>query len=431
MREPWENWSGSVRFTPAERRAPASEAEIVDLVDECRRRGLGLRVVGAGHSFTPLVATAGVLVSLDRHAGLVDVDRAARRATLWAGTRLRDLGAALFERGLAQINLGDIDEQSIAGAISTGTHGTGATLGSISTQLVGLRLVTADGEVIACSMEREREIFRAAQVSLGALGIISAVTLQLMPSYRLRYTWEPRPLGETLERLEEYRAANRHFEFYWIPYTGATMVKLMNPTEAPAAPDGLMPWLQAMVLENGALWVLSEICRLLPPISPAVAGLMGGLISAGEDVNHSHRIFATPRLVRFQEMEYSLPAAAMAPALRKIDALIRERRVPVHFPLECRFVRGDDIPLSPAYGRDSAYIAVHMYRGMAYRPYFDAVEAILQRHGGRPHWGKHHSMSAGELRARYPEWEAFQTIRRRLDPQGIFLNPYLRAIFAE
>jgi FAD-linked oxidoreductase len=431
MRTTWSNWSGSVTSSPSEIRYPTSLDAIIATVRECHERGCGLRVVGAGHSFTPLAWTDGILISLDRYTGLEQVDPAAAQATVRAGTQIKALGELLFTQGLGQANLGDIDVQSIAGAISTGTHGSGTTLGSISAQVVGLTLVTAAGELVECSESHNRELFKAAQVSLGALGIITSVTLQLLPAYRLDYTWRRESLDDCLNNIEDYRRENRNFEFFWLPYSNATLTKRMNFTDAPAREKNLFRQFNELVLENGVFWAFSELCRRFPAASPRVGALLGQLISGGRDVNYSHKIFATPRLVRFQEMEYSLPAANLAAALRAIDACIRRQHFLVHFPIECRFVRADDIYLSPASGRDSAYIAVHMYKGMDYRGYFDAAEAILRAYGGRPHWGKMHSLTARELRPLYPRWSNFQAARRRLDPDGLFLNPYLHALLGE
>jgi FAD-linked oxidoreductase len=427
----WQNWSGSVRATPAEIVHPATQDEMIAVVKDCRARGRKLRVVGTGHSFTPLVQTDGVLMVLDRYTGIVSVDAERGRATVRAGTPIQALGEALFGHGLAQPNLGDIDVQTIAGAISTGTHGSGATLGSLSTQVAGLTLITAAGEVLECSEETNRAIFKAAQVSLGALGIISTVTLQLVPAFTLHYVWRKESLREALAGIDRYVAGNRNFEFFWMPYTDAVLAKFMNPTGAPPRRKSLVRRFNDSVLENGVFWLMSEYARRFPAQAPAVSRVAGALMSGGTDINHSHRIFATPRLVKFQEMEYSIPAAEFVSVIEEIDATIRRRRFQVHFPIECRFVRGDDIPLSPAYGRDSAFIAVHMYRGMAYRPYFAAMEAIFKRHAGRPHWGKLHSRSAQDLPALYPQWDAFQAVRRALDPDGFFLNRHLAALFAE
>jgi FAD-linked oxidoreductase len=431
MSATWSNWSGSVTANPVAIRYPTSVNEIIAIVRECRERRCGIRVAGAGHSFTPLAWTDGVLISLVRYTGLEYIDPAAAQATVRAGTQIKALGDLLFAHGLGQANLGDIDVQSIAGAISTGTHGSGATLGSISTQVVGLTLVTAAGELIECSETHNREIFKAAQVSLGALGIITSVTLQLVPAYRLDYTWRREALDTCLTNVEDERRNNRNFEFFWLPYSDATLTKRMNITDAPAREKHALRQFNELVLENGVFWGFSELCRRFPAASPRVSALLSQLISGGRDINHSHKIFATPRLVKFQEMEYSLPAENLAVALRVLDACIRRNRFLVHFPIECRFVRADDIYLSPASRRDSAYMAVHMYKGMDYRAYFDAAEAILRAYGGRPHWGKLHTLTARELRPLYPYWDDFQVIRRQLDPDGLFLNPYLHTILGE
>lgn len=430
MTRTWSNWSESVACQPAAIRYPASLEEIVAIVEECRRERRGLRVVGTGHSFTPLVATDGVMISLDRYSGLERIDIASGTATVRGGTKIKQLGALLSQHGLAQENLGDIDAQSIAGAISTGTHGTGLTLGSISTQVVGLTLVTGRGEVLRCTEREHPEILRAAQVSLGALGIIASVTLRVVPAYRLEYVWRRETLAGCLEELGRSTAENRNFEFYWLPHTDKVMTKRMNISQAPPLSRArhTLRHYQELVLENSVLWLISEGCRRFPAATPLASALLAGLVSSGADINDSHKIFATPRLVKFQEMEYSLPVENMAVALEAIDRCIRRRRFQVHFPLECRVVRGDNIDLSPASGRDSAYIAVHMYKGMAYREYFAAMEAILRAYGGRPHWGKLHSLTARELAPLYPRWEHFQAVRADLDPEGVFLNPYLRGI---
>lgn len=425
----WQNWSGSVTCEPAAIQYPTTEEEIVALVRSARDSGKHLRVVGSGHSFTPLVSTNQTIMCLDHYTGLVSVDAENRLVTVRAGTKIKELGELLHEHGLAQENLGDIDVQSIAGAISTGTHGTGIRFGSISTQVAALRLISGTGEVIDCSETHNREIFKAAQVSLGALGVISTVTLRCAPAYKLHYVWRKGTLEDCLNNLERYKSENRNFEFYWIPYTDAVLLKCMNETDAPARAKNRFRQFNEIVLENGVFWLLCEICRWFPSQSPRIAKLIASLISNGEDVNYSHRIFATPRLVRFQEMEYNLPTEHFAAALREIDAGIRRERIQVHFPLECRFVRADDITLSPASGRDSAYIAVHMYKGMAYRAYFDLVESVFKRYEGRPHWGKMHTRRADDLRLLYADWERFTALRAQLDPDGVLLNDHLRQLF--
>ncbi|HEX6800292.1 MAG TPA: D-arabinono-1,4-lactone oxidase [Ktedonobacterales bacterium] len=426
----WHNWSGSVRGRPREVARPASLEELARLVGEWGRAGRHVRVVGSGHSFTPLVQTDDVLMTLDGMQGIISADGRAGEVRVWGGTRLKRLGEELLARGLAQENLGDIDVQSIAGAIATGTHGTGVKFGSIATQVTGLTLVTASGEVLECSVDERPDVFKAAQVSLGALGVVAAVTLRMVPARRKRYISRRGRLDETLANLDRYKSENEHFEFFWLPYTDYVQAKLINPTEAPATGSNLWGRFNSLVMENGVFWGMSALCRLMPPISRTMSNIEAWGIAPVDRVDESYRLFATERLVRFQEMEYNIPAQHFPAALDEIRALLAARTFNVNFPVECRFVRGDDIWLSPAYQRDSAYIAVHMYRGMPYRDYFDAIEAIFQRYEGRPHWGKMHTLGPTTLAARYPRWDDFRRVRAELDPRGVFLNDYLSGLFA-
>jgi FAD-linked oxidoreductase len=425
----WENWSGSVQCRPRALPQPDSLDAIRSLVRGTAESGGTLRMVGSGHSFTPLVATDDTIASLDRYAGLEAIDAQSGLVTVKAGTKLKDLGELLFAHGLAQENLGDINVQSIAGAVSTGTHGTGAGLGVVATQLRALTLVTAQGDRLTCSEAENTELFKAASVSLGALGVIAGVTLQALPAYKLAAVKGPARLDDLLANLDRHKAENRHFEFFWFPHTDRAQVKFLNVTEADPTPAGVGKYLTDVVLENGAFWALSETCRRFPGFCKTANRIAGAAMSESREVNWSHEVFATPRLVRFQEMEYCLPAERLVDALEEVRACIAREDFAVNFPLEVRFGRGDNLWLSPAYGRDSAYVSVHMYRGMPYRAYFDALEAIFVRHGGRPHWGKLHTQTARELRALYPMWDRFQALRQELDPRGVFMNEHLKRLF--
>jgi len=426
----WQNWSGSVTCAPREIAEPRSVEELARMVATFARNRRHIRVAGSGHSFTPLVRTDDVLISMEHLSGIESVNADAGTVTVLGGTRLKLLGDALLARGLAQENLGDIDVQTITGAISTGTHGTGIRFGTLSTQIAALTLITASGEILECSPERNPEIFKAAQVSLGALGIIARVELRVVPAKRLRFVSRSEPLATCLEHLEQYKRDNDHFEFFWFPYTPSVQVKFLNETDAPASGSNIWGELNKLVLENGVFWVLSECCRIAPPLARTGSRISAWGVAPVNQVDYSHKLFATPRMVRFQEMEYNIRAEDFPRVLADIRAALDRRRFNVHFPVECRFVRGDDIWLSPAYGRDSAYIAVHMYRGMPYRDYFAAVEEVYQRYDGRPHWGKMHTLGPETLAARYPHWHDFRRVRARLDPQGVFLNDYLRHLLA-
>lgn len=427
----WRNWSSSVKATPQQILFPETEAEIQAIVRKAQQNGQKIRVVGAGHSFTPLVQTDSIIVSLDRLSGIISVDKEKEEAVVWAGTRLKELGSLLHEQGLAMENLGDIDVQSIAGALSTGTHGCGITLGVLASQLVSITMVTAEGELLELNPQSDPERFKAAQVSMGTFGIITRMGLRLRKAYKLKYSSKKETFEEVLESLEDYKKNNRNFEFYWFPYSETIQTKVMNITEEPPKGNGIGNWLNDIFLENGVFWVISRISRHIPGTFRAMSRLSAWGVSASSNTAWSHQVFATKRLVRFQEMEYNIPAEHFSDALREIKEAMETFNFRVHFPIECRWVKGDDIWLSPAYQRDSAYIAVHSYKGMAHEEYFGAMEAIFKKYNGRPHWGKMHNQTAKTLKQSYPKWDDFQGIRKALDPSGLFLNGYMKELFGE
>lgn len=424
----WSNWSGSVQCTPKEFQKPSSQEEIQTIIRNCVEQKSTIRTVGSGHSFTELVGTQGTIISLDLLQGLENIDTEKKTATVLAGTKLKSLGELLLRNNLAQKNLGDIDVQSIAGAASTGTHGTGVTLGSVSSQILEITLITAKGEIMICSENQNKDIFKAAQVSLGTLGIITKIKLQLVPAYKLKYVKGKTSLDDCLNNLENYKNENRNFEFYWFPHTNIIQTKTLNITDEEPMKSSFMKYFNDMVVENVAFKVLSELCRLFPSLCKRVSKISATSVSTGVDINYSTKIYATPRLVKFQEMEYNLPAEKAVEALNEMRECINEANFKVHFPIEVRFVKADDMYLSPAYQRDSVYIAVHMYKGMEYKTYFDAMETIFKKYNGRPHWGKMHTRTAKELSQLYPMWNKFQEIRNELDPNGLFMNDYLKKL---
>lgn len=425
----WRNWSGHQRCRPAAWAHPGTTADVADLVRACAAGGRRLRVAGAGHSFSGLVPTDQTLVRLDGLAGLDAVDREARRATVWGGTRLRALGEALHAEGLAMENLGDIDVQAIAGALSTGTHGTGTAFGTLSTQITGLELVDGTGTVRWLSAQTDPEAFALARVGLGALGVITRLELGLVPAYRLTFRTGKGTLDEALRTYPEHNAAHRNYEFYWFPYADRVQHKFSDRTEAPAVDPGAWDWFTDVFLENRVFGLMCRTARVFPGLAPALARLSAAAVSTSSRTNWSHRVYATPRLVRFQEMEYNVPVEAFPDVVRLLRERLHRERFPVHFPIECRFVAADDIGLSPAFGRASAYIAVHQYHAMPWEDYFGAAQEIFLAHEGRPHWGKWHDLSAAELAPRYPRWNDFLALRERLDPGGVFLNPHLERVF--
>jgi L-gulonolactone oxidase len=429
----WRNWAGDQRCLPAAIERPASVAEIAAVLERAAAEGQRVRVAGAGHSFSDIALTDGRLLALDRMSRVLDVDRSAGLVRVQGGITIHELNLRLAEHGLALENLGDIDVQSIAGAISTATHGTGARLRNIPSQVAALTLVLADGSTLECTEESDPEQLRAARVGLGALGVVAEVTLRCVPAFRLRGVDAPAPLERTLERFDELALANDHFELFVFPHTRTALTRTNNRTEEPARPRGrVSAYANDVLLTNHAFGLLCRLGRRLPSQIPRINRLVTRLAATSQRVERSDRIFASPRLVRFTEMEYALPREHTVEAVRRVLDLVERGGPPgsfaVPFPIEVRTVAADDALISTAAGRDSGFVAVHMYEGMAFEPYFRAVEAVMDELGGRPHWGKRHFQSAATLRARYPEWDRFQAVRRRLDPGGRFANAYTERV---
>lgn len=423
----WSNWAGDQRCVPARRIAPTSVEEVAATVRAAADRGEVVRVVGAGHAFGDNVVTDGTLISLDGLTGLHHVDRAAGTARIAAGTRLYDVNRLLDAHGLALANLGDINVQSAAGAISTATHGTGSRLGNLATLVESLEIVTADGSVV----EVDGDDLRAARVSVGALGVVTAYTLRTVPAFRLRERRERLPLSDVIADLDAYADGSDHFEFFVFPHTRDVLAKSLDRTEEPAAGRSRAgAYVDEVLIENHLLGLVCRTGRRAPRMIPRLNGLVTRLASGSTRIGHSHQVFSSPRRVRFTETEWAFPREACADALTAILAVAERRGTHVNFPIEVRFVAADtDSMLSPSYGRDTAYIAAHMFQGMAWQEFFGAVEEVAADFGARPHWGKRHTLDAARLSELYPEFGAFQDARKRLDPDGVFANAHVRRIF--
>lgn len=428
------NWSGHVRFTPAVAETPANLDELRDVLEAGCRGGFGVRAVGSGHSFTPLVRTSGALVSLDRFDSIGEVDGNGV-IPVGAGIKLHALGLALRERGRAQENLGDINEQSLAGAISTGTHGTGLSLGTISTQAQWLRILTASGEVVRLDRDENPDEFRAAATSLGALGLLIEVGLRTLPAYGLELIQQAQPIADSVAGFESACRSNRHVEFFWFPHTQTTLSKITNVTRTIGRPPNRAKrFVDDIVLENGVFEVFNQWARYLPAQAPRSMRSLAALsrVAGGKKLRGpADSIFATKRMTRFQEMEYGLPLGALGEAVERIERFTRDRRIAVSFPVEVRAVAADDLWLSPAHGRESVFMAVHMNHAMPHEEYFRGVEEIFCDLGGRPHWGKLHTRRAAALRDLYPRFDDFLALRDKLDPDGVFLNDHLRGLFLD
>jgi L-gulono-1,4-lactone dehydrogenase len=424
-RASWTNWGRNQTCAPVRIARPRSEDELVALVKEAASRDQRVKAVGAGHSFTSIACTDGVLIDLRDYGRVLAHDAATGRVTVEAGIALHRLSDELDARGLALENMGDIDQQSISGATQTATHGTGLRFGNLPSQLVGMRLVTADGSVLDLSADREPEAFAAARVGLGALGLVSTVTVQCVPAFRLHAIEQPVPVDEVLADLDALVEQNDHFEFYWVPHTRWALTKRNRRTDEPARPRTRpREWIDDMVLQNYAFGALCRVGRRWPSMIPRLAKMIPSTGTV-DYIDRSDRVFTSPRKVRFWEMEYAIPREAVPEALDRLRRLVDEIGMQISFPVEVRVVRGDDLWLSTAHGRDTGYIAVHVYRGTPYDAYFSGVERIMDSYGGRPHWGKLHFQRAETLADRYPRWDDFQRVRSRLDPDGRFANPYL------
>jgi FAD-linked oxidoreductase len=425
----WRNWAGDQACAPAERLRPANREELSQAVVAAAAAGRKISVPGSGHSFTETAMTAGTMIDVGALSGVLEADRSSRLVKVGGGTVLADLNERLHELGLGMENLGDIDRQTIAGAISTGTHGTGARLRNISSQVVAMELVLADGSLRELTAEGDPELLRAARVSIGALGAICSVTLRCVPAFTLHRVDKPAPREEVFESFQERADAHEHFELFTFPYADTALVLERNGIEGPPRPRGrAAAFLNDVVLENWALEAVSAAGKAMPRAIPSLSRFAARLASGSTSIDRSDRIFANERRVRFTEMEYGVPREHGPEAAQRVIEWIRSNRYPVFFPIEMRVTAGDDALLSPSHERDTAYIAVHQYRGMEWRPYFEAVEAIMNEYGGRPHWGKRHFQTSATLPDRYPRWADFQAAREQLDPGHAFTNEYAERV---
>jgi L-gulono-1,4-lactone dehydrogenase len=428
-RTTWRNWAGNVAQAPARTVSPSSTAALAEAVRRAAEDGLRVKAAGTGHSFTAAAVTDGMLLRPERLVGIRELDRDARTVTVAAGTPLKHLNETLAAAGLSLTNMGDIMEQTVSGAVSTGTHGTGRTSASLAAQVTGLELVCADGSVLRCSEQENADVFAAARLGLGALGVISELTFSVEPEFLLTACEEPMSFDEVTAQYDQLVAENEHFEFYWFPHTDGCNTKRNNRTAGPARPlPRVRGWIDDELLSNGVFQAVCSLGAAAPAVVSSIARISSKALSARTYTDIPYRVFTSPRRVRFVEMEYALPREAVIPALRELKQLLDDSRFQVGFPVEVRTAPADDIPLSTACGRETGYIAVHMYRGTPHEAYFTAAERIMTAHGGRPHWGKLHSRDASYMASVYPRFEEFTEIRDRLDPDRVFGNDYLRRV---
>ena len=422
---PWRNWSGVQSCLPLERLAPSSLDELVQII---RRASGKIRPVGSGHSFSALVPTDDTLLSLSHFSGLLTHDAQTLQAEFGGGTSMSTMGAPLRAVGQALVNMADIDYQTLAGAIATSTHGTGIGFGSYSSQVCGLQLVSAAGEVLDCSRENNPELFAAARVSLGALGVVTRVRMQNRAAFRLRERQWIAKTEELLEDIENLKRDNQHWEMLVVTHSDYALAVALNETEDPSTPP-VPPDEEG---GNGFIGLIEGLDKHLsdsPDLRRSLLNNMRHLASFEDRVEASYEIFANVRNVRFNEMEYSVPAEQGPACLREILKRIDDGNLRTWMPIEYRYVKADDIPLSMFEGRDSCAISIHQHHTMDHRDFFAAIEPIFWKYQGRPHWGKLHSLGARQLAALYPRWKEFTELRQALDPQGRFVNAHLAGLF--
>ncbi|MEP6478675.1 MAG: D-arabinono-1,4-lactone oxidase [Rhodoglobus sp.] len=428
----WRNWGRSEQCAPEFVVRAGTVDEVIESVRFARDRGLTVKPIGAGHSFTSIAATDGVQLDLSGVDGLLAVD--GNLVTLGAGTNLYQLPALLEPHGLALTNMGDIDRQTVAGATSTGTHGTGAKFGGLATQIRALTLVTAAGDLLRVSDTENAELLPAARLGLGALGVLVDVTIECVPAFLMHAVERPENVQLVLDEFAERTAAADHFEFYVWPHTDVVLTKTNTrlPIDAPRHPLGrFRSWFDDDFMSNDVFAAVVNLGRAAPKMVPSINRLAVKLTGDREFTDVSNDVFVSPRTTRFREMEYALPLEVIPEALARLRALIDESGWNISFPIEVRSAAADDNFLSTANGRATGYIAVHRYFREDPNEYFRAVEALMMEFGGRPHWGKMHYREAESLRKVYPRFDDFVAVRDRLDPDRVFANPYLERVLGE
>ena len=431
----WTNWSRLESASPERVVAPTSVDEVVAEVTRARDAGRTVKMVGTGHSFTSISAPEHTMLTPWSLTGILSVDREAMTVTAASGTRLKHFNAGLESLGLSLHNMGDIAEQTLAGAISTGTHGTGGVAAGLAAQVVGLELVTGTGEVLRATADENPDVLEMARVGLGALGVITTITFAVEPLFLLEAVEEPMTWDRATGSFDEMTAEAHHVDMYWFPHTDRMLTKRNTRLDAPvdeAAPvSAFRHWLDDDFLSNTVFGLETAVLNRLPRAIPRANALAAKMLSPRTYSDVAHRVFVTERRVVFREMEYAVPREAGLTALREVRAALDASALAISFPVEIRVAPADDIPLSTASGRDSFYLAFHTHRRAEHAAYFALVEPIMRAHGGRPHWGKIHTRDSLAFAELYPRFGDFLAMRDRLDPDRVFANPYLRRVLGD
>ncbi len=433
--ERWRNWSGLETAAPTRVVEPRGTDEVVAAVLRAREARSTVKMVGTGHSFTGIAAPEGTMLRPAGLIGVTAVDLDAMTVTALAGTPLKVLNAELERLGLSLHNMGDIAEQTLAGAISTGTHGTGGVAAGLATQVEGLELVTGTGEVLRANAEENPDVLDVARIGLGALGILTSVTFRVEPLFLLEAIEQPMTWDEALGSFDAMVAESHHVDLYWFPHTDRLLAKRNERLAAPLDEAEPLPrwrsWLDDDLLSNTVFGALTAAANRVPAAIPAMNQLSARALSARTYSDVAHRVFTARRDVVFREMEYAVPREAGLTALREARRAIEGSDWRISFPVEIRVAPADDVPLSTASGRDSFYLAFHTHRSADHTAYFAGIESIMRAHDGRPHWGKVHTRTAADLAPAYPRFGDFLAMRDRLDPDRVFSNAYLRRVLGD
>ena len=424
------NWAGNVAFSPSAVERPNSVEAVQAIVKRAREQRQGIRVMGARHSFSQLIVTNDILISLENMTGLISVDKDTTQATVWAGTAIHQLGPLLAEHGIAFPNQGDVDAQSLAGATSTGTHGTGFEFAALANHVIAMELVDGHGNVRRVDQNSPGDVLNAARVSLGTFGILTKLTIQCVPTFVLRDQRRRVRLEDCLAGAIAEARGVRHLEFFWYPYSPWAQIKTCVPVSELAPRDTLKKYIDDEILERYLFGSLCELTAMIPVMSRLTSKIAGVLMPDASYSDIAYKVYPSSRHVRFNEMEYAVPLEQGIACFLAIKSMIERERIQVFFPIEFRVAKADLCWLSPMYGRESAIISLHVFRFTDQRRYFEMAEAIFRAHGGRPHWGKVHNMDRAQAGAYYPKWKDFEVLREEMDPDGIFLNPMLKKLFS-
>jgi L-gulonolactone oxidase len=431
---PWTNWAGTEAADPRRIVTPTTTGQIVEEIEHALAHRSTVKMVGTGHSFTAISAPVHTMLRPEHFAGIVSVDRDAMTVTVLAGTPLHVLNAELGRLGLSLHNMGDIAEQTIAGATSTGTHGTGGVVASLAAQIAAFTIITGHGEEITASPTSFRHLYDLGRIGLGALGILTEITLYVEPLFALEAHEQPMTWDAALASYDELTHAHHHVDIYWFPHTDRVMTKVNNRL---AELDGLRPlsrwkhWLDDEFLSNTVFGMLTSVGTHAPRTVPRLNQLSGSALSERSYSDIAHRVFTSSRRVRFKEMEYAVPRDVGLEVLKEVRRVIDASSWRIGFPVEIRSAPADDIALSTASGRDSMYLAFHVPARADHTDYFQGVEEVLRQFDGRPHWGKMHGLAADDLAALYPRFDDFRALRSELDPERVFTNPYLQRVLGD